>query len=443
MNLGGGFVELYLGNGVWQTVDRRSVGYQAPVKSGLHTGYGASVPQPLRSRILAPPRIRATEDSDARHATWLELFFDLVFVVAVAQLAVSLSHDLSFHGFLVYCGLFVPVWWAWVGYTFYADRFGTDDVVHRVLMLSGMFAVGALASVIPDAAAGDTAPFAIAYVVVRTFVIALNGRAWVHVPAARPLLNVYIPAFSIAAALMLVSVAVSPPARYWIWAVALTLDVCTPLVPQVRRRVMLVPIHASHIPERIGLFTIIVLGETVVAVVLGTGSVTWSLESGVVAALGFVICACFWWIYFDYLDGEALIGRGGAVGQAYLYAHLPLTAGVVALGVGVEHAIEETAGTELDDATRWILCAGLLLAFASLAAIHRLASRTRRDLDVWLRLGVVGVVLGVALFGGGLGPLPTMALLAASVVACLTIELALRQRYEPNVAESSTEAFVP
>ena len=191
--------------------------------------------------------------------------------MAVAQLAVSLSHDLSFHGFLVYCGLFVPVWWAWVGYTFYADRFGTDDVVHRVLMLSGMSAVGALASVIPDAAAGDTAHFAIAYVVVRTFVIALNGRAWVHVPAARPLLNVYVPAFSIAAALMLVSVAVSPPARYWIWAVALTLDVCTPLVPQVRRRVMLVPIHASHIPERIGLFTIIVLGETVVVVVLGTG----------------------------------------------------------------------------------------------------------------------------------------------------------------------------
>ena len=397
-----------------------------------------------QSRLFTPPQIRAIDDADERSATWLELFFDLVFVVAVAQLAVSLSHDLTVHGFLVYCGLFVPVWWAWVGYTFYADRFGTDDVVHRVLTLSGMFAVGALASVIPDAAAGDTAPFAIAYVAVRMFVIAQNVRAWLHIPGARPLLNVYIPTFSIAAALMLVSVAVSPPARYWIWAVALTLDVCTPLVPQVRRRVMLVPIHASHIPERIGLFTIIVLGETVVAVVIGTGSVNWSLESGVVAALGFIICAGFWWIYFDYLDGEAFIRRGGAVGQAYLYVHLPLTAAVVALGVGIEHAILETASTELDNPTRWLLCGGLMLAFASLAAIHRVASRTSRDIDFWLRLGVVGVALGVALFGRDLQALPVVAILAASVLTCLVIELALRHRDE-SASESSPrgEAFVP
>jgi len=102
----------------------------------------------MASRWHDPPRLRTLEedDGDERHATWLELFFDLVFVVAVAQLASSLSHDLTLHGFLVFCGLFVPVWWAWVGYTFYADRFDTDDVVHRLLMLGGMFAVGALAS---------------------------------------------------------------------------------------------------------------------------------------------------------------------------------------------------------------------------------------------------------------------------------------------------------
>ena len=79
-------------------------------------------------------------------------------------------------------------------------------------------------------------------------------------------MSVYVSAFSLAAALMLVSIAVEPPARYWIWALALTLDVGTPLT--VRRRIELIPIHRSHIPERIGLFTIIVLGETVIAVVV-------------------------------------------------------------------------------------------------------------------------------------------------------------------------------
>jgi low temperature requirement protein LtrA len=255
-------------------------------------------------------------------------------------------------------------------------------------------------------------------------------------------MSVYVSAFSLAAALMLVSIAVEPPARYWIWAVALTLDVGTPLT--VRRRIELIPIHRSHIPERIGLFTIIVLGETVIAVVVGTSAVEWSLESGVVAGLGFVLGAGFWWLYFDYLDGEMLLGRGTWIGQTYLYSHVPLTAGVVALGVGVEHAIVETAEAELRDGTRWLVCGGLALAFASLAVIHGVAARARRDVDAWLRLGVVVVALGVAVLGDGLGALPVTAILAAAVATCLAVELALHQRHEREAAAPvSPEAFVP
>jgi low temperature requirement protein LtrA len=385
-----------------------------------------------RSRLVSPPRIRslAGDEDEIRHATWLELFFDLVFVVAIAQLATAFSEDLTLEGFLILCGLFVPVWWAWVGYTFYADRFDTDDVVHRVLMLTGMFAVAALASVIPDAAAGDTVPFAFAYVAVRGFVIVLNARAWVHLPAARPLLNAYIPAFTAAAALMLVSTAVPAPWRYWIWAVALVIDLGAPLANP--RRLAQVPIHASHIPERVGLFTIIVLGETVLAVVLGTDSVDWNLESGLVAWLGFVLAASFWWLYFDYLDGETLIMRSIWAGQAYLYSHLPLMAGVVALGVGVKQSIQDTAAPELTDAGRWVLCGGLALAFGALAAIHYASSRSGRDTDLWLRVGVAGVALAVALLGDGLGPLPVLLLLAGAVVASVALELVGHERHVPS-----------
>ncbi len=390
--------------------------------------YGARVTEP-RSRLLAPPRLRTLGDvEDDRRATWLELFFDLVFVVAVAQLSNALSDDMTLEGFLIFCGLFVPVWWAWVGYTFYADRFDTDDVVHRVLMLCGMFAVGALASVIPDAAAGSTVAFALAYVAIRTFVIALNARAWLHLPAARPLLNVYIPAFTVAAGLILVSALVEPPWRYWIWAAALAIDLGTPLAS--RSRIAVVPVHASHIPERVGLFTIIVLGETVLAVVLGTDSVNWNLESGLAAGLGFALGASFWWLYFDYLDGESLLGRSIWAGQGYLYSHLPLMAGVIALGVGLKFAIKDTAGAELADASRWILCVGVAMAFAALAAIHLVSSRSRRDVDLWLRLGVALVALALALLGGGLDPLPVLTLLAAAVVANVGIELALHHRHE-------------
>ena len=168
-------------------------------------------------------RHRAFEASRAatalgEHATWLVLFLHLVFVVAIAQLAFALSHDLTLHGFLVFCGLFVPVWWAWVCFTVYADRFDSDDVVHRVVMLCGMFAVGAMASVVPDAAVGDTAAFAITYAAIQLLVVALTVRVWLNIPKARPLMNVYLPAFTTTAGLMLVSVAVPPPGRYWIWA---------------------------------------------------------------------------------------------------------------------------------------------------------------------------------------------------------------------------------
>jgi hypothetical protein len=110
-------------------------------------------------------------------------------------------------------------------------------------------------------------------------------------------------------------------------------------------------VHASHLPERVGLFTIIVLGETVVAVVLGTSTVEWSVTSGVVAALGFVLAAGFWWVYFDYLDGETLVGRGTRAAQAYLQPP-PAHGRHRGARRRVEHAIQETSGSELHDATR-------------------------------------------------------------------------------------------
>ena len=119
------------------------------------------------SRFLDPPRLRTAtaERYDERHATWLELFVDLVFVVAIAELGTTFAHHTDFGGLLRYLGLFVPVWWAWAGFAFYATRFDTDDLVYRSLALLGMFCVAALATTVPiqthvrryDLAAANTA----------------------------------------------------------------------------------------------------------------------------------------------------------------------------------------------------------------------------------------------------------------------------------------------
>src|SRR5918911_3888669 len=117
------------------------------------------------SRFLEPPRLRtaAAERYEERHATWLELFVDLVFVVAIAELGTTFAHHVSVGEFLRYLGLFVPVWWAWAGFTFYATRFDTDDLIYRAATLLGMFFVAALASRVPEAFHGNGKAFVIAY----------------------------------------------------------------------------------------------------------------------------------------------------------------------------------------------------------------------------------------------------------------------------------------
>jgi low temperature requirement protein LtrA len=380
----------------------------------------------MPSRWHDPPRLRTLGDQDERHATWLELFFDLVFVVAIAQLADGLAADPTVHGFLVFAGLFVPVWWAWVGYTFYADRFDTDDPAHRILMIGGMFGVAVLASVIPEGFEGETAGFALAYAGVRAVVVVLNVRAWWHLPAARPLLNVYIPAFITSIVLFVASAAVEPPTRYWIWAVALVIDLGTPLVS--RDRIRQVPIHGSHIPERVGLFTIIVFGESVLAVVLGTTSVSWGLESGAAAALGFLLAGGLWWLYFDYVD-SSIVKRTIAAGQTYLYAHLPLLIGLAALGAGVKLAIKATEETGLTDEVSWIIGVGVALFMGSVAALHLVTTQSGRDVDVWLRVGTAILALALGAIGAEIGIVPVLAVIFAAVAAQIVLELAQHDRH--------------
>src|SRR3712207_1057464 len=136
------------------------------------------------SRLLRPPRLRTTleegETSDLRHATWMELFYDLVFVVAVSALDGRLSDDYSPAGILQFVCLFVPVWGAWVGHTIYSARFDTDDLVHRHGTAAMMLAAAAMAVQIPSALEGGSAGFAAAYVCARVVLLLLYARSEEH-----------------------------------------------------------------------------------------------------------------------------------------------------------------------------------------------------------------------------------------------------------------------
>jgi low temperature requirement protein LtrA len=143
----------------------------------------------------------------------------------------------------------VPVWWAaWMGYTFYANRFDTDDLPYRLLTLLGMFGVAVLATTVPGVFRGATVGFPLAYVGVRTVLLVLYGRARRHVPEARALTTTFLLAFGLANIVWLVSLAVPRPWTYVLWGVALVAELSAPVLAW--RQIPRAPIHPRHIPER-------------------------------------------------------------------------------------------------------------------------------------------------------------------------------------------------
>ena len=384
-----------------------------------------------RRRWLRPPQLRTLDtDQDERHATWLELFFDLVFVISIAEVVHTLEDYRTLADFAGTAGMFVAVWWAWVGYTVYADRFDTDDLLHRVLVLAGMLAVIAMALSVHDALHGGSARFALAFVAVRGVVLLLNARARRHAAEARPLLNLYLTAFSIGASLWLVSVLVPEPARYLLWGVALVIELSAPWVG--RHQIARAPIHASHLVERFGLFTLIVLGESVISVAQGVAKGAqgdWTAAMATSAVAGFLVVASLWWLYFDRLDDGTI--RSVLRGLIWNYAHLPLLAGLVSVALGIEYAVREAATGQLERTTALALGAGTALYLLATVVTGR-ALRPGGDRRQWWWLGAVAATLAVGLvwpLGLPVGLLVVLDLVLAGLVA---VEAVWRLETEPE-----------
>jgi low temperature requirement protein LtrA len=373
------------------------------------------------ARLLEPPRLRTRGRGadEERRATWLELFFDLVFVAAVGQLANALAAEPTAPRFFQFLGLFVPVWWAWMGFTFYANRFDTDDLVYRLLLLCAMFGVAVLATTIPSVFNGATEGFPLAYVAVRVVLVTLYARASRHVPEARALATAFLGAFSFALLIWLGSLALDAPWAYVLWGVALTVELVAPIPGW--RLLRDAPVDRRHLPERFGLLTLIVLGESVLAVVFGVSKVSWDARSAAAAATGFLVAAALWWIYFDFLDEGALTARGIFGGLTYTYMNYFVVAGLAALGAGVKLAVLGVDGTS------WVLSAGLALAMVGLGTIQLVAGTVVVDADVVLRLLTAAIALVLIPFE--LSPLAVVSIFAAVLVAQVVFELARHETH--------------
>jgi low temperature requirement protein LtrA len=391
----------------------------------------ATTPDTGLKPLLLPPRLRTLEEGDGRRASFLELFFDLVFVVAIAQLAHELELDHSLRGFAVFGALYLPVFLAWQGFSFYADRFDTDDVVFRVVMLAAMLAIAALAIQVPDVAHGDSAGFVVAYVVLRALMIGLYLRSYRHVPEARPLIVRYAWQYSAAIGVWALSLAFEPPTRYVLWGIALAWELSIPT--RARSLFPAVPVHASHVPERFALFTIIVLGETIVVVALGTSGSEWAVSSAAVAVLGFAAAAAIWWVYFGG-GGEVTLPRSPAAILVYTHVHIPLLAALTAFSAGVALAIAEAPAAALDAGTRWALAGGAALYLACVTTAQRATVQGLLRGTERARALAVAVLVLLAAGGGELDPVLLVGLVAATLVLLVAYKLLSAQRFLREVS---------
>ena len=277
------------------------------------------------------------KEEKERHASWLELFHDLVFVAVVSQLSEILSHDISWTGLLSFVLLFVPVWLAWIGATLFATRFGTDDLAHRILTLLQMMGAAAMAVNVTHGLGETSAGFALSYAAIRFLLVIEYIRVWYRLPSTRPLTKRYSIGFAVSATIWTVSAFVPPPLRFILWGVGMTIDLVTPLL--IGQLAIKFAPHESHLPERMGLFVIIVLGESILGIVAGLAGHEWNIYSTLSVGLGLSIPFSLWWIYFDNVGGSAIRAateRGKRrIYYIWLYIHFPLVFGIAAIGIGI------------------------------------------------------------------------------------------------------------
>ena len=319
---------------------------------------------------------KKNKNEEERHATWLELFYDLVFVVTVSQLSHYLFHDVSLSNFFGFLFLFIPVWWSWIGTTFFATRFYSDDLGHRLLLLLQMGGAGAMAVNISGAFNNTFSGFALSYAFMRLILVIEYVRVFRTIKSsesANPLVKRYIIGFSIAAIIWLISAFVPiTEIRFALWVIGLIIDFATPI--STSKLTSKFSPHISHLPERMGLFTLIVLGESIVGIVNGMTEQIWDVYSVIEASLGLCISFSLWWLYFDSIGRlpiQILREKGRiSLYLIWLYTHFPLVVAITAVGVGIRRLVSSEQHSVLSTSDLWLICGSVAISLISQSVLH-------------------------------------------------------------------------
>jgi low temperature requirement protein LtrA len=333
-----------------------------PAAAGSVAG-SAAVPVAGRAGRLLRARGQRGQD-----VTSTELFFDLVYVFAITQLAHLLLGQLSLRGAAQSTLLLLAVWWAWVDTAWITNWFHPDHRAVRALLLATMLASLVMSVALPEAFGSRGLIFAAAYVTIQVgrslFAVAVLGSQ----PGLRRNFQRILTWSAAAGTLWIAGGLVSGLARDWLWLAAVALDSGAPaagfLVPGLgRSRTSDWTIEGGHLAERCQLFIMIALGESIVDIGVTASRPEIAYRPAVIAALvvAFLSSVALWWVYFDrtaVASSETIVSAAdpGRIGRsAYTYFHLPMVAGIIAAAVGDELVISRPGGHARFAATAVIL----------------------------------------------------------------------------------------
>ncbi|MER6031980.1 low temperature requirement protein A [Streptomyces sp. NPDC001851] len=316
------------------------------------TSSSAPAPAPSGAPQPSGPLRRLTargRDEAHRVSSPLELFFDLCFVVAIAQAGVQLVHAVAEGhaggGILNYAMQFFAIWWAWMNFSWFASAYDNDDALYRVVTLVQIAGVLVLAAGISRAFQHhDFLVVWLGYVIMRLAMATQWLRAARSAEGAQRAMALRYACGVLLCQIGWLGLVLLPePARPWVFLVMAVAEMCVPLFAEKGYGSSW---HPHHIAERYGLFTIIVLGETISAATVAVKSAVDEHhalgELLPIAAGGLLIVFSAWWIYFVVpIHGHLRSNR-----QAFLwgYGHYLIFASAAAIGAGLEVAVEHAAG---------------------------------------------------------------------------------------------------
>ncbi|MGX4643951.1 low temperature requirement protein A [Massilia sp. SYSU DXS3249] len=275
-----------------------------------------------------------------RHATWLECFFDLIFVVAIGDVTHILSHTHEGHldprQFWKFVLIFIPLWWIWASHTMYANRFDADDRKHRLATLCIMFLLIIISGLIGQRFLASFEAIVACYAGAKYIIGAMYFVSKRRHKESTALATAVGWVILAGATISLASILFPAPRRYVVFYLGIVVDLVA-FIFFLPNRLRVIPPHTEHLIERVGLLTIIILGESISSLSAGLANISWTVERLMTAATGFVMISSIWWVYFD--SFHLLSEQKLTTGHSILYSHLFVFIGLSILASLIRHAI--------------------------------------------------------------------------------------------------------